>query len=111
MQTYVISSEEIAASDASTPSELAIDSRLQLLQQTNSNGAMGYKNTVRGLNVESRYLLVLVDGRRCSPAFAPGHEWASGAHNVNAVPLDLIERVEVNGPSSALYGSMPWSGC
>ena len=72
VQTYVISSEEIAASDASTLSEL-LDSipGFNFSQQTNIPGAMGYKNTVRGLNVESRYLLVLVDGR-CSPAFAPG---------------------------------------
>ena len=108
VQTYVISSEEIAASDASTLSEL-LDSipGFNFSQQTNIPGAMGYKNTVRGLNVESRYLLVLVDGRRVFTGFrAGGMNGAGSAHNVNAVPLDLIERVEVvNGPSSALYGS------
>lgn len=108
VQTYVITNDVIEASDASTLSELLNTiPGFNFTQQANVPGAMGYKNTVRGLSVESRYLLVLVDGRRVFTGYrAGGMTGAGAAHNVNAVPLEMIDHVEiVNGPSSALYGS------
>ncbi len=108
VQTYVIGSEEIEKSNASTLSELLKSiPGFNFSQQNNIPASMGYTNTVRGLNIESRYMLVLVDGQRVFTGYRSGGMASGGfGHNVNAVPLELIDHVEiVTGPSSALYGS------
>lgn len=108
VETVLITREEIEASNAKSVSAL-LDRvpGFNFSEQSDLTGAMGYKNTVRGLNVESRYLLVLVDGQRVFTGYHSGGMASAGfSHNVNAVPVVLIERIEVvKGPGSALYGS------
>lgn len=106
--TVLITRQDIERSNAKTVSALLNQiPGFNFSQQSDLTGAMGYKNTVRGLNVESRYLLVLVDGQRVFSGYHSGGMASAGfSHNVNVVPVALIERIEVvKGPGSALYGS------
>ena len=108
VQTHVITAEQIIASGAQTISDLlGTVPGYNFSQQVGITGAMGYKNTVRGLNVENRYLLILVDGHRVYTGYRAGGMAGSGAaHNVNAIPLELIDHVEIiSGPASSLYGA------
>lgn len=108
VDTQLITREDIERSNAKTVSGLLAEiPGFNFSQQSDLTGAMGYKNTVRGLNVESRYMLVLVDGQRVYTGFHAGGMSSAGfSHNVNVVPVSMIERIEVvKGPNSALYGS------
>lgn len=108
VETILITRQEIEESNAKSVSGLLRQvPGFNFSQQSDLTGSMGYKNTVRGLNVESRYLLVLVDGQRVFSGFHSGGMASAGfSHNVNVVPVTLIERIEiVKGPGSALYGS------
>jgi len=108
VQTVLITNQEIEKSNAKTISELLSSvPGFNFSQQNDIAASMGYKNTVRGLNVESRYLLVLVDGQRVFTGYHSGGMSSAGfSHNVNVVPVDMIEKIEVvKGPGSALYGS------
>lgn len=108
VETVLITRQEIEQSNAKSVSALLNQvPGFNFSQQSDMTSAMGYKNTVRGLNVESRYLLVLVDGQRVFSGYHSGGMAAAGfSHNVNVVPVELIERIEVvKGPGSALYGS------
>lgn len=108
VETVLISREDIEKSNAkSVSSLLAQIPGFNFSQQSDLNGAMGYKNTVRGLNIESRYMLVLVDGQRVFTGYHAGGMSSAGfSHNVNVVPVSMIDHIEVvKGPGSALYGS------
>jgi outer membrane cobalamin receptor len=62
--------------------------------------------SIRGLNggPGSQKMLLLIDGRTANFAF-------NGNINWNAVPKDMIERIEViRGPASALYGANATGG-
>lgn len=113
VETLLITREDIEKTAAKTVSDL-LDQipGFNFSQQTGLTGAMGYKNTVRGLNVEDRYLLVLVDGQRIFTGFHSGGMSGAGfAHGVNVIPVSLIDRIEaVKGAGSALYGSDAVSG-
>lgn len=108
VETVLITRQEIERSNTRTVSGL-LDQipGFNFSQQSGMTSAMGYKNTIRGLNVESRYLLILVDGQRVFTGFHSGGMASAGfSHNVNVVPISMIERIEVvKGPGSALYGS------
>ncbi|UZJ40149.1 TonB-dependent receptor [Prosthecochloris sp. SCSIO W1101] len=108
VETILITRQEIEDSNAESVSALLRQiPGFNFSQQSDLTGSMGYKNTVRGLNVEARYLLVLVDGQRVFSGYHSGGMSSAGfSHNVNVVPVTLIERIEiVKGPGSALYGS------
>jgi outer membrane receptor for ferrienterochelin and colicins len=108
IDTVLITREEIERSNAQSVAELLrYVPGFNFSQQSDLMSAMGYKNTVRGLNVEDRYLLVLVDGQRVFTGYRSGGMASYGfSHNVNVVPVGLIERIEiVKGAGSALYGS------
>lgn len=108
VETILITSEEIEKSNAKNISELLkYVPGFNMSQQSDLMSGMGYKNTVRGLNIETRYLLVLVDGQRVFTGFRSGGMAGAGfAHNINMVPVELIDHIEiVKGPGSALYGS------
>ncbi len=67
--------------------------------QMSSNGGLGKSSNVYIRGTEGRHVLLLVDGVRYGSS-------TTGSPNFDAIPLEMIERIEVfKGPSSALYGS------
>lgn len=64
-----------------------------------SNGGPGSNSSFFIRGTESRHVLLLIDGVRVGSA-------TSGQATLEAIPLAMIERIEVlRGPASALYGS------
>ncbi len=95
VQTTVISYREMKKSGSTSVTESLQDNIPGL---TISPNAMGNNMRIRGLN--TRYILILVDGERLIP------EGAGGNINLDQVDVNNIERIEmVNGAASALYGS------
>lgn len=108
VSTALITKKDIERSNAKSISQLlGTIPGFNFSEQSDLMGAMGYKNTIRGLNLEDRYLLVLVDGQRVfSGMHAGGMSGAGFAHNVNIIPVSMIEKIEViKGAGSSLYGS------
>ncbi len=108
VDSVLIPRHEIEQSNAQNVSEIIANiPGFNFSQQTGITSAMGYKNTARGLNVESSYLLILVNGQRVFPGYRSGGMTGGGlARNINVVPIEMIEQIEiVKGPGSALYGS------
>lgn len=69
-----------------------------------SSGGTGSNASVFLRGAESRHTLLLVDGLRVGSA-------TSGQPTLEAIPLAMIERIEVlRGPASALYGSEALGG-
>ena len=96
--TSVIEAEEIMASAAVSLSDILANAA----GVENFSDASGRDELrLRGLGGE--YSLVLINGKRISSSSAL---WRGGDFDLNAVPLNSIERVEiVKGPMSALYGA------
>ncbi len=92
----VISREEIERAGTKTLAELlALTPGVQIVQ----NGGPGASTSVFLRGAEARHTLLLIDGVRVSSA-------TSGQATFEALPLELIERIEIlRGPASALYGS------
>jgi outer membrane receptor for ferrienterochelin and colicins len=68
-------------------------------------GAVTSRSTVMFQGLPAQYSLVLVDGRKLLS------EHIHTGVNLNVVPVDLVERIEVvKGPASALYGSDAMAG-
>jgi len=71
-------------------------------------GADNLRATMRGLQFNEGYGLILVDGQRVH-----GEMGAHGDHGIslNQIPLSMIERIEiVKGAASALYGADALAG-
>jgi iron complex outermembrane receptor protein len=109
LPVVLLSSEEIAKSGFTSATDL-----LQNLPGMQSfvtasasvNGGGGGVTTAAVHALPSKYTLVLLDGQRVA-GFALGSTQGEGfGVNLNSIPLDAIERVEVltNG-ASALYGA------
>jgi len=93
--TTVIRNKEIRKSGAVSLLESLQDNIPGIVISPN---AMGNNMRIRGLN--SRYILLLVDGERLVS------EGAGGNINLDQIDVNNIERIEmVNGAESALYGS------
>ncbi len=111
VDTIVITSEEIARTNAQTV--------LDVLRQVpgiatsvhdDIFGSYTWRATMRGLNFNDGYGLILVDGHRMVGA---GQSGGMGEYGIglNQIPVSMIERIEVvKGPSSALYGSDAMAG-
>src|SRR6185436_16230305 len=83
-------------------------SQLDNTSNSFSNGAQTV--SLRGLGSAST--LVLLNGRRMTPsAFADPNTGNSTVFNLNAVPVDAIERIEIlKDGASAIYGSDAMAG-
>ena len=70
----------------------------------NGNGSGNSTAAIHGL--DEKYTLVLLNGRRVAPFGGFGASGGDGSVNLQSLPLDAIERVEVlTDGASALYGS------
>jgi iron complex outermembrane receptor protein len=82
----------------------------QLDNAANSFSSGAQTVSLRGLG--SAGTLVLVNGRRMTPsAYADPNTGNSVVYNLNSVPVDAIERIEVlKDGASAIYGSDAMAG-
>jgi iron complex outermembrane receptor protein len=76
-------------------------------QSSSSVNGNGDGTTTAAIHaLDQKYTLVLLNGRRVAPFGGFGAAGADGAVNLQSLPLDAIERVEVlTDGASALYGS------
>jgi iron complex outermembrane recepter protein len=112
----VITAEEIRQSGKQTITELLRElpfnasGGLTELSGSNSFSAGAASVSLRGLG--STATLVLLNGRRVAPFSSVDPNFGqSGVVNLNALPLDVIERVEIlKDGASAIYGSEAIAG-
>jgi iron complex outermembrane receptor protein len=76
-------------------------------QSASSVNGNGFGNTTAAIHaLDQKYTLVLLNGRRVAPFGGFGASGGDGSVNLQSLPLDAIERVEVlTDGASALYGS------
>jgi outer membrane receptor for ferrienterochelin and colicins len=117
LQTLVVTASSIATDVRSAPASVSVVDRSTLEQKAvadlseairsvpgvnvgfGSNGTRGI--SMRGLG--SGYSLILIDGKRINTGSTMLRKYNG---DLNWVPLDAIERIEVvRGPMSTLYGS------
>ncbi len=109
VETVVIGREEIERSTAQNLPQLL--RTLPGTSATNLDDTLASDNlrlSVRGLQLNEGYGLILVDGRRVHGGFGAHGDYGI---SLNQIPLSMIERIEiVRGASSALYGSDAMAG-
>ncbi|HXF46320.1 MAG TPA: TonB-dependent receptor, partial [Burkholderiaceae bacterium] len=95
-ETTVLTRADLARSEARTLAEvLAATAGIQFA----ANGGLGQTASVFVRGLESRHVLLLVDGLPVGSATV-------GTPSLDNLPLELIERIEiVRGPLTSLYGS------
>lgn len=107
----VISRDAIEKSSASSVTELiqALPAMTggNFQQSSGSVNGNGFGNTTAAIHaLDQKYTLVLLNGRRVAPFGGFGASGGDGAVNLESLPLDAVERVEVlTDGASALYGS------
>jgi iron complex outermembrane receptor protein len=76
-------------------------------QSSSAVNGNGFGNTTAAIHgLDQKYTLVLLNGRRVAPFGGFGASGGDGSVNLESLPLDAIERVEVlTDGASALYGS------
>lgn len=106
VETVVITREDIEKSSAQTISDLLGYTPGIFVRADDTPGASAWRAKVRGLDFNSGYGLVLIDGQRVK-----GGGMGEYGIGLNQIPLEMIERIEiVKGPSSVLYGSDALAG-
>jgi outer membrane receptor for ferrienterochelin and colicins len=109
VDTVLITREDLERSPAQNLPQLL--ATLPGVSATNLDDTLAADNlrlTVRGLQLNEGYGLILVDGRRIH-----GGLGAHGDYGVslNQIPIGMVERIEiVKGASSALYGADAMAG-
>ena len=99
ISTEVINSNEINESEVENLSEL-----LELRSGISVASSVQGENTISMLGMDSKYILVLVDGHPITGKF-------NSRVSLNQIPIQNIEKVEIiKGPSSSLYGSEAMGG-
>lgn len=92
----VITQEEIKAKNIKTVQEAI--KHLSGMKIIQNSGSWGNKGNIQIQGLDAKHTLIVVDGQK----YYGGH----GAVDVNSIPIEMIERIEVvKGPASALYGS------
>jgi outer membrane receptor for ferrienterochelin and colicins len=104
VDTVLLTREDIARSPAQNLPQLLRD--IPGVSATSLDDTLGADNlrlTVRGLQLNEGYGLVLVDGRRIHGGLGAHGDYGI---SLNQIPLGMVERIEiVKGASSALYGA------
>ena len=106
VETVVITKDDIDQSTAQTVTDLLRYVPGIFVRSEDAPGISAWRTRIRGLDFNSGYGLVLVDGQRVK-----GGGMGEAGYGLNQVPLGMIERIEiVRGPGSALYGSDALAG-
>ena len=97
----VVTSKDIESSGSGNVAEALTDITSVNMRDY---GGPGASKTIRMRGSTASQVLVLVDGR-------PVNNPRDGETDLNSIPLDNIERIEVvHGPASSLYGSQAMGG-
>lgn len=101
IETILITKEDIENSNSKNVSEILRDISGFNIRGENVPGSSAYQSTLRGLDFDKGYALVLINGERIL-----GGGMGEYGVSVNQLPVEMIERIEIiKGPASALYGS------
>jgi len=111
VETVVITAEDIERKNAQNIMDLLNDiPGIQTGKHDDIFGTSTWTAKIRGLDFDSGYGLILIDGQR---AMGCGQSGGMGDYGIglNQIPVNMIERIEViKGPGSALYGSDAMAG-
>lgn len=109
LPVQVLSQEEIKKTGATTATDLlqalpAMQGFVPAASSINTGGGGGTTAALHSL--ASKYTLVLLDGQRLAPSLQGSAQGGGFAVNLESIPLDAIERVEIlTDGAGALYGS------
>ncbi|BCO10380.1 vitamin B12 transporter BtuB [Desulfolithobacter dissulfuricans] len=106
VETLVVDQEDIEQSNAQNVMELlSTVPGITTAVHDDIFGTYTWRASLRGLNFNDGYALILIDGQR---VMGSGQSGGMGEYGIglNQIPVEMIERIEVvKGPGSALYGS------
>lgn len=106
VQTVVITQEDISKSSSQTISDVLRSVPGLFIVSEDIPGVTSWRSKLRGLDFNSGYGLILVNGQRVK-----GGGMGEYGYGVNQIPLSAIQRIEViKGPGSVLYGSDAMGG-
>ncbi|MBW1689399.1 MAG: TonB-dependent receptor [Deltaproteobacteria bacterium] len=106
VETVIITKDEIEQSSAQTITDLLRYAPGLFVRSEDAPGISSWRTKIRGLDFNSGYGLVLVDGMRVK-----GGGMGEYGYGLNQIPMEMIEKIEiVKGPSSVLYGSDAMAG-
>ena len=101
VETVVVTKENIEKSTAKNVSEILRQIPGFYIQSENVPGSSAWRSKLRGLDFDSGYGLILINGER---GFGGG--MGEYGTSINQIPPEMIEKIEiVKGPASVLYGS------
>jgi len=109
LPVQVLSQDDIKKTGATTATDLlqglpAMQGFVPAASSINTGGGGGTTAALHSL--ASKYTLVLLDGQRLAPALQGSAQGGGFAVNLESIPLDAIERVEIlTDGAGALYGS------
>ena len=111
VETIVITREDIEKKNSQNVMDLLKDiPGIQTAYHNDVFGTYTWVAKMRGLDFDSGYALILIDGQR---SMGSGQSGGMGEYGIglNQIPVEMIERMEiVKGPGSALYGSDAMAG-
>ncbi len=106
VETAVITKKDIEKSTAKNISELLRQVPGFFIQSENVPGTSAWRSKLRGLDFDSGYGLILINGERVL-----GGGMGEYGVSLNQIPPEMIEKIEiVKGPASVLYGSDAMAG-
>ena len=111
VETILITREDIEKKNSQNILDILKDvPGIQTAYHDDIFGTYTWLAKMRGLDFDSGYALVLIDGQR---AMGCGQSGGMGEYGVglNQIPVEMIDHIEiVKGPGSALYGSDAMAG-